>query len=91
MTSASWRVVGKKATLRLCGEFVGMCPFKGGIASIFKQEETMGAVKQWLIEEAGREAQENRGKCWRCGCLLAREEREADRDECFECYCDSQD
>lgn len=31
------------------------------------------------------------GKCCTCGCKLAKEEIEAGRDQCFDCFCIDQD
>ena len=42
-----------------------------------------------ILEEEGRCQQTER--CWNCGRLLVKEERDADHDACFDCYCEPQD
>ena len=46
----------------------------------------MGMMKRIQIEDHEREEEEIKGKCPDCGALLTADERETDRDMCFDCY-----
>lgn len=51
----------------------------------------MGAVSEWLLEQADADAVRDAGYCHDCGEKLSRDERESGRDECFDCYLHNQD
>lgn len=46
----------------------------------------MGAVKQWMIEDAEKESEAEIGLCVDCGRVLIDDEIECDMPFCFDCY-----
>ena len=51
----------------------------------------MGVLKDQIIEESYQETVDQENYCDCCGEPLSEEAKEADRQECFACYCENQD